>query len=149
MNRRKLPRVAWSVSFNVLVFVLSSAPTLAANGRDFAALYQLSQVTDLGVQVRVTLALRLFNYTGADLGNAKVTLQDSKERLKSLGSLGTVSLRRRESAHLGGTFVIPKEEYNRWRHGATPSVQISYKDGTGKPQQRPIELAPRFVGGGF
>ncbi|HYM13651.1 MAG TPA: hypothetical protein VEU62_23125 [Bryobacterales bacterium] len=144
------PRFPFSIFLILLAIgTLAAPPAAAAGGRDFAALYQLSHVTDLGVQVRVTLALRLFNYSDADLSNAKVTLQDSREPLKSLGSLGTISFRRHESGHLSETFIIPKEEYNRWHHGASPTVQITYKDGHGKPQQRLIELAPRFVGGGF
>jgi hypothetical protein len=138
----------WPLALLLSLSGITCQAATTSHGRQFAAFYRISRVTDLGAQVQVTLALQVFNYSGAELNNAKVTLQNSQDPAKSLGAFGAISVRRRASSLVSEIFVIPKEEYTRWRHGATPSVQITYTDVIGKLQQRPIELAPRFVRGG-
>ncbi len=52
-------------------------PAGAKDGRDFSGYYSLTNVTEKGGQVEFTLALQLFNYSGADLKQAVVTVRRS------------------------------------------------------------------------
>ena len=45
----------------------------AKDGRDFAGFYDISDVTDLGEEVKLTLTVRVFNYSGTDVFGAKIT----------------------------------------------------------------------------
>ena len=147
MGWQRFPHSMLLVILNLLLLICP--PAWATGGRDFAALYQLSQVSDLGEQVRVSLALRFFNYSGADITGATVSLQESKHPWLSHGAFQSVSVGQSSSIRLHDTFLIPKDEYERWRRGATPYVRITFKDGKGKPQQEKIQLLPGFVGRGL
>jgi hypothetical protein len=50
-----------------LVLLAPINPGRATDGRDFAGFYEVSNVTDLGDTVRVTLTVRVRNYSDADV----------------------------------------------------------------------------------
>src|SRR5690348_6346968 len=69
-----------SLSVCLSIFTLAvAAPDAAraADGRDFAGHYDLTNVVDDGVQVKVTLGLQLYNYSGTDLKGAVVSVRPS------------------------------------------------------------------------
>ena len=127
----------------VLMFALTLVPVgQATDGRDFAGFYEVSNVTDLGDTVRLTLAVRIFNYSDADVTNATVTLQDSLQADTDYGSYpGPTSIANCESARFSTDFTVPRAEYERWQNGGTPPLRIQYSDSVGSAVQRMIELA--------
>jgi hypothetical protein len=72
--------------------VLFTAPAVAKDGRDFAGHYSLTNVTEKGSQVEFMLALQLFNYSGADLQQAVVTVRASFPGPGVLGSFAPIKL---------------------------------------------------------
>jgi len=132
----------------VLLCSLTLVPTgQATDGRDFAGFYEISNVTDLGGTVRVTLTVRVFNYSDADVTSATVTLQDSLQADTDYGSYPVpISIANRESARLSTDFTIPRTEYDRWQNGGTPPLRIQYSDSVGNTVQRMIELAAGLAG---
>jgi hypothetical protein len=132
----------------IFAFVLLPfSPVRATDGRDFAGFYEVTNVTDLGDTVRLTLTVRVYNYSDADVSGATVTLQDPSLVGNDYGSYpGTVSIADRESARLSAEFTISRAEYDRWQEGATPSLRIDYTDSAGNAIRRMIELAQMPVG---
>ena len=59
------------------LIMLFTAAAGAKDGRDFAGYYSLTNVAEKGGAVELTLALQLFNYSGADLKQAVVTVRSS------------------------------------------------------------------------
>jgi len=126
----------------VLLALLPSTPAFAADGRDFAALYRSDETGDLPGKKPVTVFLRLFNYSGADITGATVVMESPLPRGKTFGSIAGVSIDDGANVTVSGGFVIPDTEYARWRTGASPQLMIEYVDNDGNQVQRPIELTP-------
>ena len=118
-------------------------PGHATNGRDFAGFYAVTNPTDLGGQFRVTLALRVFNYSGADVTSATITLQDplTPGPGKDYGAVSAVSIGDGDSVTVSADFTIPGDEYDRWQNGGDPSMRIDYQYPSGNAVQRGIELS--------
>ncbi len=114
-------------ALTLLCLLLLGAGLLSAEDvRDFAGLYMIGEITDLGDQVRVSLTVRVTNYSGADVVAATITLEDSLLPGQSCGTF----LR----------LVIPRREYDQWQSGPTPQLRIEFKNGAGQTVQRMIEL---------
>jgi hypothetical protein len=130
-----------------LVLLAPINPGRATDGRDFAGFYEVSNVTDLGDTVRVTLTVRVRNYSDADVSGATVTLQDSVDFAKDYGAYPeSLSVANRESARLSGEFTLSREEYGRWQDGNAPTMRIDYQDADGNHLRRMIELVASPVG---
>ncbi len=129
-----------------LIFLFSPLLAHGKNGRDFAGFYDVKDATDLGSEVQLTLLLRLFNYSDAEVADATLTLRDSLLRQKSYGSFPSVSVGDRQSVRLSGGFTIPHREYERWQRGAVPNLIIEFKDAAGKSIRRRIELVKMPLG---
>ena len=67
--------------------MLITGPAGAKDGRDFAGYYSLTNAAEKGGAVELTLALQLFNYSGADLKQAVVTVRESHPSSGSTGYL--------------------------------------------------------------
>ena len=131
--------------FAGLLFTLIWVPFgRGADGRDFAGFYEVANPTDLGNGTyQVTLAVRIFNYSDADVANATVTLQDSGPSTQDYGSYpGSVSVADRDSVKLSSDFTISADEYNRWQDSSMPSLRIEYQDTNGNSVRRTIEVTP-------
>ena len=113
----------------------------ADGGRDFAGFYAATNPTDLGGQFQVTLTARVFNYSGTDVANATITLQDPLVPGTDYGSFNAISIIDGDSTSVSADFTIPGNEYARWQSGGDPSMRIGYQDSSGNVVQRRIELA--------
>jgi hypothetical protein len=122
-----------------MFFFLSSIAT-ANNSGNFLGFYSVSNAVDLGTQVRVTLAVRIFNYSSADLAGADVTLQDSVTARSDYGAFSKTSIAKDDSVKLSADFTISAREYKRWRNGGTPCLRIDYRDSRGNRLRRRIEM---------
>jgi len=126
-----------------LTLLLSAALAMPADGgRDFAGSYALSEVTDLGPEVRVTLTVRVHNYSDADVSDATITLEDSLFPDTSYGQFEHVSIARGESVRLQDVFMVASSEYEVWQAGGAPHLRVRFRDAAGKDAERLIELAP-------
>lgn len=124
--------------------VLAPLPqSQATDGRDFFGAYLVTDAAEQGASVRLTLKVRLSNYSDGDITEATVALEDCRLTGNTYGSFpGTVSLGDKASAQIAGEFTIPKEEYDHWQDGSKPYLTISYQDAAGNTQKRPIEMTP-------
>lgn len=130
----------------LLMAVLTIAPLPrghATDGRDFFGAYLVTGAAEEGSHVRLTLKVRLSNYSDGDITDATVALEDCRLTGNGYGSFpGTVSLGDKASVQIAGEFTIPKEEYDHWQDGSKPYLTISYQDAAGNAQKRPIEMTP-------
>jgi hypothetical protein len=122
--------------------VLLTAPAGAKDGRDFAGHYSLTNVTEKGSQVELTLVLQVFNYSGADLKQAVVTVRLPAPGPGVLGSFAPIKLWRNESGVVvSQQLTITREEYLRWSTRTQPAVFIGYSDAEGHAYHRWAQLS--------
>lgn len=128
----------------MLTILLTVLPVAAKDGRDFAGYYQLRNVSEGNDSVRVTLQVKLFNYSDGDIRNGAIALYDSSPAHAPLGGFTAIPLwRLRAEANLSQEFTVPRSEYVRWQHGAPPQLSFLFKDAHGHFLQRHIELIQR------
>ncbi len=129
------------------LILLAVSTAAAKDGRDFAGFYEVSDVVEFVEEFQVTLTVRVFNYSGTDVNDAAITLEDSLLPGQTYGSFITrVYILDRESVRVSDEFTIPRREYEHWQEGRIPSLIIEYMDANGNTIQRPIELAQMPLG---
>ena len=127
--------------------LLALSMVAAKDGRDFAGFYEVSEVVEFFEEFQVTLTVRVFNYSDADVNDTAITLEDSLLPGQTYGSFITrVYILDRESARVSDQFTIPRREYEDWQEGGTPLLIIDYMDANGNTIHRPIELAQMPLG---
>jgi len=144
MKRKKLG-VAWTVRATLVLAGLALAGTAWGNGRDFSGSYQVSDVSVSGDTASLTLTLRLFNHSSADISNATVVLRDMIIPSRNYGTFSNVSVPAGQAVQLSGTFQVPQREYQSWQQGRQPLLMIEFADAAGNKVRRPIEVAPGHV----
>ena len=129
------------------LILLAVSTAAAKDGRDFAGFYEVSDVVEFVEEFQVTLTVRVFNYSGTEVNDATIMLEDSFLPGEPYGSFITpVYFQDRESVRLSDRFTIPRREYEGWQKGRTPSLTIDYMDADGNTVRRPIELVPMLLG---
>ena len=131
-----------AVFFVTLLMALGTAG--ARDGRDFAGFYSVNPLGEQGTEVRVTLSLHMYNYSGADVTQAVIMLHESGPGLVVYGGFSAIKLMRdRQDVKVRQQFTIPKREYQLWQGGINPNLFITYQDSLGNKWERTIELSRR------
>jgi hypothetical protein len=139
-----LLRAASTTLFTAMA--LTALTAVAKDGRDFAGHYSLTSVNEKGSQVELTLALQLFNYSGADLKQAVVTVRSSPPAPGVLGSFAPIKLWRSGSdVVVRQQLTIPRDEFERWSTRTQPAVFIGYRDEDGHTYRRWAQLSRRPI----
>ena len=136
------------VSGSLAIFLLSAITVMAKDGRDFAGTYGFTAVQEQqGEMVHLTLHLRLFNYSDADIKGAVVTLQSGPGVVVMRGSFPTVKIwHKNHDVQLSQEFTVPKQEYQDWlQPPAQPNVVIIYQDANGQTWQKGAQMRPQPV----
>ena len=133
----------WIVA--ALIF-LGATQSAAVDGRDFAGFYELNNVVDQGNVVLFNLAVRVFNYSDADVIGASVVLEDPL-LLEAYAVFPNVRIDYQGSVLLSGAASVPGWEYDQWRRGGSPRFTIAYEDAAGNVILRLIELVQMPLGG--
>jgi hypothetical protein len=128
------------------VLLSVSRPLAAADGRDFAGSYQLTDRVDQGETVLATFTTRVFNYSDADVSDATVVLDSRLVPGQTYWSFPAVSMVNRGSVRLRCAITIPKAEYNLWQQGARPNLHVDTANPDGTSLRRLVELTRNLVG---
>jgi hypothetical protein len=121
--------------------VLLTAPAGAKDGRDFAGHYSLTNITEKDGQVELTLALQLFNYSGADLKQAAITIRPAPPVPGVVASFAPIKLWRNGSEGVvSQQLTIAPADYQRWSNRTQPAVFIGYSDDQGRACLRSAQL---------
>jgi len=123
-----------------LFLSLTTATAARAAGNEVIGSYRLEQVTDLGPQVRVTLHIRLLNNSAQNLSISKVALSDLHPGANQQAISAWAQLQPRQTTTLDQQFVVSRQEYERWRKGARPALQVALQPEAGRTVQRTILL---------
>ena len=134
---------AWGFLVGLMLCVATAAQ--AVEGRDFAGFYEVRNVTELRETVSVTLVLEIFNYNGADVFNATLTLEDPLLLETPYATFSGVSVTDGERVRLEGVATLPRHEYTYWQEGGTPTVRIAFSDEAGHPVEQMVELIPMLL----
>ena len=134
-----IARPALLVLSPTLLFVAFVA--LAEGGRDFSAFYDLSNVTDMGDEVWVTVTLETFDHSATDAYDATLILENQLMPGEHYGTIWAGFIGSNQSVTASGDFVVPLWVYERWREGVPPIVRIEFTDAGGGLERRFVELA--------
>ncbi len=114
----------------------------AEDGRNFSGFYELSDVTDLGDTVSVTISLEIFNHRDAGVYDVILTVRTSTGPEADLFTMTSPFIGSGESVLLSGDVVLPREEHKRWRQGISPMPYIDFSDVAGSRTTNLVELVP-------
>jgi hypothetical protein len=142
------PSVSFCCALLIVTGVLLSGswPLAAADGRDFAGSYQLTDIVDQRELVLATFTTRVFNYSDADASGATVMLDSRLVPGQTYWSLPSVSIVNRGNVRLRCLITIPRAEYNSWQQGALPNLHVDTANGAGTLPRRRVELIRNPLG---
>ncbi|HET7841452.1 MAG TPA: hypothetical protein VFM21_07600 [Terriglobia bacterium] len=142
----RLRRKGWipllALFLAALWFAAHTRRVAAENGRDFAGNYSLSDASQSGDTTTLTFSMQVFNYSGADVSNATVTLEDSDQPGVTYATFSNVSIASNDSVQLSAQATLPSAEVDRWSQGGSPQVTIQFTDGDGLNRAERVELGP-------
>jgi hypothetical protein len=143
MKRLRVSQAA--VGILASLSLLAASVTVGEDGRDFAGIYDVRDVIDLGAQVGLTMTLEVVNYSGADVTDAIIALEDPGDPNTPYGFFPAVSILYRDHVRVSGSFTVPSSEYDSWQESGLPSLSIEFYDADGNAVERPIEIAPMIM----
>ncbi len=142
----KSMRLKPAIKTAVLMFFLATltAFAFAKDGRDFAGVYNVSDVVDQGDQTVLTLRLQVFNNSGSDVKAAVLTLRHTTPQPDVLGKFQPVKLwRNHGEVRLTQQFTVPKHEFEMWSKGTQPVLMVVYHDAKGQRFDRYVQMRSR------
>jgi hypothetical protein len=131
-----------AASTSILILLLV-AVAFASEGRDFAGHFALGAASSSNGQVTLNFSVRIYNYSGADVSAATVTLQSEEQPDNIHATFSPVALASSGSVKLSSQVTVSQTEYEQWRRGRAPDLFIAYKDSSGASQRRRVELTVR------
>lgn len=142
MTSLSLARVRATSLFAILL--LGSVAAVAKDGRDFAGFYSLSDVTEKGDQVQVTLQLQLFNYSGMPLENVALALNSAQPESTAIARFAPIKFwPSGKDIMLIRTITVPRSLFDRWRSHTHPNIFIGYQDTDGQALEQTAQLNQR------
>ena len=122
MNSRKLIATLVYCGWVLLLALGIYAPRGVA-GQVVSGVYKVTEATDLGIEVRVTLQIRLMNSGEDRIFVTQVRLR-SLRPVQSVDDPASVILEPHGSAEFTQEFAIAKQEYELWSKGARPHLGL-------------------------
>jgi len=134
--------VSISAVASILVLVVAGA-AFASQGRDFAGPFALGTASTSNGQVTLNFSTRIYNYSGANVTGATVTLQCQEQPNQVHATFNSVAIAATSSVKLSSQVTVSQTEYDQWQRGRTPDLFIAYADSSGAAQRRKVELTPQ------
>jgi hypothetical protein len=140
------PSRTWAVYTVFAALLLATVAALAnSNGREFSGYFDISGVQPQGELVQVTLHLKLFNHSDADVNSVIVTLVDSSPAMTLRGNFAPVKIwKSQKFIEMSQEFSVTKREYTEWMTApAQPNLIILFQDSKGKSWQKGAQISRR------
>ena len=146
MRLTSLSRAALSAAV-LAILMLGTLTVSAKDGRDFAGTYAVTDVQEQGEVVHLTLHLRLFNNSDADIKGAVVILREGPTGVALRGSFPTVKVwQKGHDVRLSQEFTVPRQEYEDWmRPPAQPNIFVIFQDANRQTWQRTAQMSPEPI----
>lgn len=126
--------------------VLLAGAAGAVDGRDFAALYEPTDVTRVGSDALLTFSADLFNYSGEAIAGATVQLRGFLYPEQVYASFPAVDIAENAHTRLTQEVTVPAQEYEAWQRGLAPRLSIEYVDAAGDSRQATAETSRGILG---
>ena len=138
------PSRAWQVCLVLAVLLLAIAAP-AKGGRDFSGYFDVSGVHEQGDLVQVTLHLKLFNHSDADVRSVIVALMSSGPSAMLRGNFQPVKVwKGQHFIEMRQEFSVSQQEYREWlTTPIQPHLIIMYQDASGKSWQQGAQISRR------
>jgi hypothetical protein len=134
----------YAMSLMTLV-LLASLTVLAADGRDFAGIFETSNEVESGEDVSLTFEVEIVNYSGADVLAATVRLENPFDPETALAEWTLVDITNGDRCALTAEVNVPAHEREIWRKGGMPRLIVEYDGADGITFHREVELARGLV----
>jgi hypothetical protein len=105
-----LPLVFLLAAQTLFSLAVSAAPPLAGS-------YKITENTDLGSEVRITVLLNLMNPTSTPVTITKVGLRSISAPGEFVSVTNTISVHSHSSTQISLQFLIAKKDFNAWYKG--------------------------------
>ncbi|PYT38538.1 MAG: hypothetical protein DMG45_23290 [Acidobacteria bacterium] len=106
-------------------------------------MYKITQTTDLGTEVRVTMKIRLMNASDDRMFVTQVRLREFLPHGKATDEPVNVILEPHGSSEFTQEFTIAKQEYELWSRGARPHLGLKVQVAGGAETTITIPLMQR------
>jgi len=100
------------------------------------------QTADVGRDILATLQIRLVNNNQPELSVTKFALFPRTPAKKPTETAVSARLAPREAATFTEVFTVSRAEYERWKKGARPVLQVTFQPSEGGELMRTIALEP-------
>jgi len=124
----------------VLLFALGICAPRGVAGPVVSGVYKVTDTTDLGPQIRVTMFIRLMNAGDDRIFVTQSRLHGPLHRGRSENKPEGVILEPHASAELTQDFTIAKQEYEMWSTGVRPHLSLRTQAGGGQETTMTLEL---------
>ena len=142
MNSRKL-RATLSYCVWVLLLALGIYAPRGVAGQIVSGVYKVTETTDLGREVRVTLQIRLMNSGEDRIFVTQTRLRGFPHSGRSEDKPARVILEPHGSSEFTQEFTIAKQEYELWSKGARPHLGLKVQVAGGAATTITIPLMQR------
>lgn len=124
----------------------SVALAQAANASRLSGSYQIVQREQSGGEMRVWLQLHLVNRGTRELHLKRITLWDFAHPTKGGSQTTSLVLHAGSSADATQEFIIPRAEYELWKHGARPRLVLHTDLSNGRSGSEVVRLDRKHAG---
>jgi hypothetical protein len=114
---------------------------LAADGRDFSAIYSLGPAVAEGDQLRLAFSIGISNHTGEGIAGAVVRISECGIERREVGASAPADLPSGLPVRVAFDIVLAPSEHEAWQQGCVPRIEVSYVDGEGQERRTPAEAA--------
>ena len=139
MNSRKLIATLVYCGWVLLLALGIYAPRGVA-GQVVSGVYKVTEATDLGIEVRVTLQIRLMNSGEDRIFVTQARLRGFPHSGRSEDKPARVILGPHGSSEFTQEFTIAKQEYELWSKGARPHLSLRTQVSGGQETTVTLEL---------
>lgn len=120
----------FSVLLLSTVQMLSAWPAFAAP--PLSGTYKLTENTDLGSQVRITIQFSLMNTTSSSVTVTKLGLPLTSGPVKQLMASSSLVLHSHSSSQVSVQFLLAKKDFETWYLGPHQQFFVTFKSSNGK-----------------
>lgn len=138
---RQFAIVAKWLSGSLLAVMLIATSAFAAGARNFAGQYRITDAVPSAGNMSVTMNLRFFNFSGADVSNATITFRSPLDPAASYSSMNVPLIAAgKDFNRQSMKITVPAIEYKHWFQSGSPYIVIHYTNTSGNVESGVVEL---------
>jgi len=134
----RLPLAAICLSTFFAMTLLVAAPASAAP--PLAGTYRITENTDLGSEIRLTVQLNFFNPGDAAVAISRVSLRSLSAPGQLVSAASSVVVQSHSNSQCSLQFLIAKKDYNSWSIGPHQQFLVTLQLAGGKVTQISLPL---------